>query len=176
MNSVSSIEPIIYFVRDQRVMMGSDLAFLYQVETKVLNQAVRRNLKRFPDDFMFKCDYGELDDLRSQIVTANPAKSWNHKRRSPPMLFTSHGVAMLSSVLSSERAIEVNILIMRTFAQLNSKSCEPILLREEIQQLQKGTNQIFKVVFERLDQIEEKIDPHLEPNRKKIGLNNQNKK
>lgn len=103
--SLETIEAMIYKIREQNVMLDSDLAKLYEVETKVLNQAVKRNLKRFPVDFMFECDLSMLELLWSQSATANHVNIWNHKRRSPPMLFTENGEAMLSTVLISERAI-----------------------------------------------------------------------
>jgi len=99
MKTITRIEKIIYIIRDQKVMLDSDLAELYEVETKTLNQAVRRNLERFPSDFMFVCNSKELEDLRSQFVTANPSSTWNHKRRTSPMLFTEGGIAMLSTAV-----------------------------------------------------------------------------
>jgi len=107
------IDRCIYRVRGQRVLLSPDLAMLYEVETKVLNQAVRRNLNRFPGDFMFQLTAEEMSILRSQIVTS----SWGgHRYR--PFAFTEQGVAMLSSVLNSERAVQVNIEIMRAFVRL----------------------------------------------------------
>jgi hypothetical protein len=107
------IEKRIYFVRSQRVIIDTDLATLYRVPTKVFNQAVRRNMLRFPADFMFQLTSDETDNLRSQIVTS----SWGG-RRYLPFVFTEQGVAMLSSVLNSDRAIQVNIAIMRAFVKL----------------------------------------------------------
>jgi hypothetical protein len=100
--------------RGQQVLLDADLAPLYGVPVKALNQAVRRNLARFPDDFMFQLDAEDWEILRSQSVTSS---AWGG-RRSPPYAFTEQGVAMLSSVLSSERAVQVNIAIMRTFVRL----------------------------------------------------------
>lgn len=114
------IETLIYSLRGQNVMLDSDLASLYQVETKALNQAVKRNLERFPEDFMFQCNSSDLQNLRSQYVTSNSTSSWNHKRTYNPFVFTENGVAMLSSVLRSKRAIQVNISIMRIFTKLRS--------------------------------------------------------
>ncbi len=105
----ANIESLIYVIRDEQVMLDSDLAMLYGVETKVLNQAVKRNIQRFPSDFMFQLTKDEC--LRSQIVTLNEGKGRHLKYM--PHAFTENGVAMLSSVLRSERAIEVNIRIMR---------------------------------------------------------------
>ena len=115
-SSVIPIERIanaIYLIRNQKVMLDSDLADLYGVQTKVLNQAVSRNLNRFPEDFMFRLSDEEFENLRSQIVTS----SWGG-RRTPPYAFTEHGVLMLSSVLRSERATQVNIAVVRTFVRM----------------------------------------------------------
>ena len=109
-----SIESLIYEIRGQKVMLDRDLAKLYGVETKALNQAVKRNIKRFPEDFMFQLTYDEC--LRSQIVTLNTKQG--HHLKYLPHVFTEQGVAMLSSVLKSNTAIEVNIRIMRTFVSL----------------------------------------------------------
>ena len=108
---IERIERLILLIRGQKVMLDADLAALYGVETKVLVQAVKRNISRFPDDFMFQLTKEEFDILRSQTVTSS---SWGG-RRYPPYAFTEQGVAMLSSVLRSKRAVQVNIQIMRTF-------------------------------------------------------------
>ena len=105
----------IYLIRGQKVIMDRDLAEMYAVETKVLKQAVKRNIRRFPSDFMFELTKEEFQNLRSQFVTS----SWGGPRYIP-MVFTEQGVAMLSSVLHSESAIQVNIQIMRAFIQLRS--------------------------------------------------------
>lgn len=109
-STVAGIESKIYLIRGQKVLLDSDLAFLYGVETKVLNQAVRRNADRFPADFVFQLNENEEEFLRSQVVTS---KSGSGGRRYNTMVFTEYGVAMLSSVLRSDRAIQVNIAIMR---------------------------------------------------------------
>jgi hypothetical protein len=113
---VEFIERKIYLIRGYKVMLDGGLAKLYQVPTKVLNQAVRRNLERFPDDFMFQLDGEELQNWRSQIVTSNPGAKMGLRR--PPYAFTEHGVAMLSSVIKSKRAAALNILIIRAFVRL----------------------------------------------------------
>lgn len=112
---VEMIERKIYLIRGQKVMLDSDLAELYEVKTKVLLQAVKRNIQRFPDDFMFQLTNQEVSSLRSQIVTSS---SGHGGRRYLPYVFTEQGVAMLSSVLNSERAVQVNIAIMRVFVKL----------------------------------------------------------
>ena len=107
------VQNLIYEIRGHKVMLDFDLARLYQVETKVLNQAVRRNIKRFPEDFMFQLDNKEFANLKSQIVTS----SWGG-RRTPPLAFTEEGIAMLSSVLHSDVAIAANISILRAFVKV----------------------------------------------------------
>jgi hypothetical protein len=114
MNDIELIQNKIYEIRGQRVMLDRDLAYLYGVETKVLNQAVKRNPQRFPPDFMFQLSENELTILRSQIVTSKGRGGVRYL----PYAFTELGVAMLSSVLKSETAIEVNIGIMRAFVEL----------------------------------------------------------
>jgi len=116
MNDIVLIQQKIYEVRQQKVMLDRDLAALYGVETRVLNQAVRRNINRFPPDFMFQMSKEELENWKSQIVTSN--SSIKMGMRKSPMVFTELGVAMLSSVLSSDTAIDINIKIMRAFVEL----------------------------------------------------------
>lgn len=113
--TIDIIERKIYIVREQKVMLDSDLAALYGVETKMLNRAVRRNLERFPEDFMFQLTAEEFECLRFQIGTSNKMRGG---RRYLPYVFTEQGVAMLSSVLNSERAVQVNIGIMRAFVNM----------------------------------------------------------
>jgi len=111
------IEKMIYVIREQKVMLDKDLAELYECETKVLNQAVKRNITRFPQDFMFRLTIEECENLRSQIVTSSLIHGG---RRYMPYVFTENGVAMLSSVLKSEKAIQINVYIMRIFTRLRS--------------------------------------------------------
>lgn len=168
--SRKSIEAMIYEIRGMRVMLDSDLADLYGVSTKRLNEQVKRNLERFPDDFLIVPNSQELEELRSQFATTNTANTWNYKRRTIPNLFTENGVAMLSSVLTSQRAIQVNIAIMRTFTKLRSFLAMEHSLEGKVDKLEKGTYKLFKIVFERLDSLDEIIRPKLDPKRKKIGL------
>src|SRR5437667_11920151 len=112
---VELVERRIYFIRGQKVMMDSELAELYQVPTKSLNLAIKRKTQRFPDDFMFRLTKTEADSLRFQNETSNTGRGG---RRYLPYVFTEHGVAMLSSVLNSERAVQVNIVIIRAFIKL----------------------------------------------------------
>ena len=131
-------------------MLDSDLAVLYGVETKVLNQAVKRNTARFPKDFMFQLTKEELENLKSQFVTS----SLKHGgRRKLPMVFTEHGVLMLSSVLKSERAIQVNIQIVRTFTKLREMLSQYKDLKGKIEEIEKKYNHRFKVVFDTLKHL-----------------------
>lgn len=127
---LEEIERQIHLIRSKRVMLDSDLANLYGVETRVLNQAVRRHLNRFPADFMFQLTQDEFSDLKSQIVTS----SWGGRRK-PPLAFTELGVAMLSCVLNSERAIEVNVAIMRAFVRLRHALAANAGLAKKVDQL-----------------------------------------
>lgn len=163
---LSKIERMIYVIRGHKVMLDSDLAELYGVETKVLNQAVRRNIERFPQDFMFQLTSEENQILKSQIVTSKQGSGGKQKL---PLVFTENGLAMLSGILNSPRAIQVNIAIMRIFTRLRSFLLLEQELRGEIDKLKKGTSGLFKIVFERLDNLED-MTPALRPNRKKIGL------
>ncbi len=165
--TLKDIEKIIYIIRGQKVMLDSDLAELYGVETKNLNKAVSRNIERFPEDFRFRLNEDELTNLRFQIGTSSLSHGG---RRYTPYVFTEHGIAMLSSVLRSERAVKVHLSIIRTFIKLRKivKSDED--LAERFEKFEEGTNQIFKVVFERLDNLEAEA-PALPTKRKKIGLN-----
>lgn len=119
----------IYVIRGSKVMLDFDLAELYGVETRVLKQAVRRNIDRFPDDFMFELSENELEDWRSQFVMSNPSNRMG--LRYPPFAFTEQGVAMLSSVLKSKKAIAVNIAIMRAFVMLRQHLTDYDNLKEQ---------------------------------------------
>jgi len=166
---ISKIEKMIYILRGQKVMLDSDLAELYGVETKRLNEQVKRNMSRFPSDFLIQCDFNDLKDLRSQFATSNSTTTWNYKRRAMPYVFTENGVAMLSSVLNSERAIQVNISIMRTFTKLRKLLASGESLAQKVDDLEKGTDKLFRIVFERLEVVEANIPIH-DPDRKKIGI------
>lgn len=142
----------IYYIRGEKVLLDRDLSSLYGIETKALKQAVRRNLKRFPGDFMFVLTNNELKNLRSQIVTS----SWGGLRY-PPMAFSEQGVAMLSSVLNSERAIEVNIFIMRAFVNLRKLIHSNLELKEKLKELERLTNKKFNEHDEKIQLIFEAI-------------------
>lgn len=156
----------IYVIRGQKVMLDSDLAELYQVETKQLKRQVKRNIERFPKDFMFELTKGEYDSLRSQIGTL---KRGEHSKFLP-YAFTEHGVLMLSSVLNSPKAIQVNIQIMRIFTRIRQMLTDNTELRLAIEKLEKKTENNTKnieVVFQYIDELVEKKE-NPKP-RKEIG-------
>ena len=152
----------IFLIRETKVMLDRDLAELYGVETRVLKQAVRRNIKRFPDDFMFDLTYQEFRNLTSQIVTS----SWGGARR-PPMAFTEQGVAMLSSVLRSDTAINVNIQIMRAFTKLRQMLMTHEDLKLKIEVMETKYDRNFKVVFDAIKQL---MEPEDTTEKKRIGF------
>ncbi len=141
----------ILVIRGHKVMLDADLAALYGVETKALNQAVRRNIERFPDDFMFQLTSDEMENLRSQTVTAS---SWGG-RRTRPYAFTEQGVAMLSSVLKSPRAIQVNIEIMRAFVRLRQMVTSNADLARKLNALERKYDGQFKIVFAAIRELTE---------------------
>jgi hypothetical protein len=160
--SSAEIETQIYLIRGHRVMLSSDLALLYEVEPKVLVQAVKRNIGRFPDDFMFQLTKREVTNLKSQIVTLNPA--W--LRRAAPYAFTEQGVAMLSGVLNSPRAVRVNIEIMRAFVRLRSLIRSHADLSRRLDELEKRYDSQFKMVFDAIRRLMQQP----EVKRRKIGF------
>jgi len=141
----------ILVVRGLKVILDSELAELYQVQTKALNQAVQRNIDRFPADFMFQLTVFELRNWRSQIVTSNSSAVMGLRRR--PYAFTEHGVAMLSSVLRSKRAIAVNIEIMRTFSRLREVLSGHEDLARQLAALEGKYDRQFKVVFDTIRKL-----------------------
>jgi len=145
-------------------MLDDDLAELYDVQTKVFNQAVKRNRNRFPSDFMFQLTDREYDSLRSQFVTLNPGRG--RHRKYLPFAFTEQGVAMLSSVLRSNRAVQVNIEIMRAFVRLREVLATHRDLAAKLEAIEKKYDAQFKVVFDAIRQL--MIPP--EPKKRKIGF------
>lgn len=161
---VEIIEKKILLIRGEKVMLDSDLAGLYEVSVKVLNQAVKRNIGRFPEDFMFQLTKEENESLRSQFVTLK--KGRGEHRKYLPCVFTEQGVAMLSSVLNSERAVKVNIEIMRAFVKLRQLLSSNAELARKLEALEKKYDAQFKIVF---DAIRELMTPP-EKNKRKIGF------
>jgi phage regulator Rha-like protein len=157
------IERRILLIRGQKVMLDADLAELYEVETKQLNLAVRRNAERFPQDFMFQLSVQELDALRFQFETSKPRRGG---RRYRPYAFTEQGVAMLSSVLRSPRAVQVNIAIMRAFVKLREILASHRDLARHLDEMESRYDAQFKAVF---DAIRELMKPPEKP-RRRIGF------
>jgi hypothetical protein len=166
------IDRLIHDIRGERVMLDSDLASLYGVETKSLNRAIKRNLDRFPSDFMFQLTAQEFQPLRRQSGTSNSrSQSGTSKtrggRRYRPYAFTEQGVAMLSSVLRSERAIKVNIEIMRTFVRLRQMAITHADLARRLAELESKYDSQFKAVFDAIRQL---MEPPPERPRPRIGF------
>ena len=165
--SEETISNKIYFIRGQKVMLDRDLALLYGIETKRLKEQVKRNVNRFPEDFMFELTKKEFENWRSQFATSNSEKMG---LRYSPMAFTEHGILMLSSVLNSDKAIQTNIQIMRIFAKVRQMLLDTTEMKLDIVQIQKklenqGKN--IELVFSYLDELTEKKEN--ETDRVKIG-------
>lgn len=139
--NVETTTPKIHFIRNQKVMLDYDLAALYEIETKVLKQGVRRNMLRFPKDFMFELTNEEFKSLRSQIVTS---KQGGHRHL--PFAFTEQGIAMLSSILNSEKAIKINIAIMRTFVLLRNSVLSMEEINNKIKAIENQLPDIYKIL------------------------------
>ena len=161
--TTEQIERQILLYRGQKVLLDVHLAALYGVTTKRLNEQVRRNHSRFPDDFMFQLMLDKVEALRSQIATS---KGGRGGRRYAPYVFTEQGVAMLSTVLNSERAIQVNIEIMRAFVRLRQLLASNDRLARKLEALEKKYDGQFKVVFDAIRQL---MTPP-EPKKRKIGF------
>ena len=163
--SEETISNKIYFIRNQKVMLDRDLALLYGIETKRLNEQVKRNESRFPLDFMFQLNEIEFQNLKSQIATSN----WGGTRKLP-FAFTEHGVLMLSSVLKSDKAIQTNIQIMRIFTKVRQMLLDTTEMKIDILQIQKkleNHDKNIELVFSYLDELTEKKEN--EGERVKIG-------
>ncbi len=161
MNELIQVKNLIYEIRGYKVMLDSDLASLYEIETKALNQAVKRNIKRFPENFMFQLMKDEWQDLRSQFVTFK-----KDIRKYSPYVFTEQGVAMLSSVLNSEKAIQVNIQIMNTFVQMRQWAIENKDLARRVAELEnyfiehcKDNKTDMREIYEAIDLLMDRTKP-----------------
>ena len=167
LTSITKIESKIYFIRKKKVMFDKDLAVLYGVETKAFNQAVKRNIERFPEDFMFQMTRKEADRYsRSQFVTLNRGRNIKYL----PYVFTEQGVAMLSSILKSKTAIQANIQIIRAFVQLRELVVTNGLIRQKIEELEKKYqkhDQKFQIVF---DAIRELLETPPAKKKKPVGF------
>lgn len=160
---IQTIQRKIYEIRGQKVMLDFDLAVLYETETKVLKQAVRRNMQRFPSDFLFELTKNEYQVLRSQIVTLEPGKGRYSKYL--PFAFTEQGVAMLASILNSPKAIEVNISIVRAFVFIRQYAMSHKDLTDKLRKLEARYNQKFKDISAAINFLLQK--DQLETNQKK---------
>ena len=156
------IKSLIYVVRGQQVMLDSDLAMLYQVETKVFNQAVSRNIERFPENFRFQLTKEEFDALRSQIATSNGRGG----RRYRPYMFTEQGIAMLSGVLRSDVAVQVSIRIMNTFVEMRRFIANNALLFEKVSDIELKQLEYQKSTDEKFDKVFQYIEDHAESEQK----------
>lgn len=163
---IELIERRIYLIRGRKVMLDTELAELYRVPTFRLNEAVKRNLNRFPEDFMFQLNPEETESLTSQIAMS---KNGRGGRRTRPYVFTEHGVAMLSSVLNSERAVQMNILIIRAFVKMREllASHKDLAARvEELEAAQKKHASIIGILAEEIDEMKRLPEPH----KRRIGF------
>ncbi|MES2240846.1 MAG: ORF6N domain-containing protein [Bacteroidota bacterium] len=166
--SEETISNTIYYIGNQKVMLDRDLALLYGIETRILKQAVRRNISRFPEDFMFELSKTENDSLKSQIVTLKNGRGQHQKYL--PFAFTEHGILMLSSVLNSDKAIQTNIQIMRIFTKVRQMLLDTTEMKLDIVQIQKkleNQDKNIELVFSYLDELTEKKEE--EKPRTKIG-------
>lgn len=163
--SLAQIEQRILWMRGQKVMLDADLAALYEIETRTLIQAVKRNIDRFPDDFMFQLNNDEFNHWRSQSVISNPGAKMGLRRA--PYAFTEQGVAMLSSVLKSKRAVEVNIDIMRIFVRLRHLMASNKELSTRIDELEDKMDDQFSIVF---SAIRELMEPQETTKKQPIGF------
>jgi len=159
------VEKAIYLLRGEKVLLDEDLARLYGVATRVLNQAVRRHSSRFPDDFMFQLTRKEFANLKSQSVTS----SWGGRRRMP-LAFTEQGVAMLSGILNSKRAVTVNILIMRAFVRLRRILASNEALHRKLDELEKRIQHHDQAIVVLFDEIRKLMEPPPEERKGRIGF------
>lgn len=162
MKNIEIITNKIHFIRNRKVMLDYDLALLYEIETRVLKQAVRRNIVRFPDDFMFELSEIEMDSLVSQFVIPSKSKLGGSK----PFAFTEQGIAMLSSVLNSEKAININIAIMRTFVLLRNSLLSLEEISKKVEDIENQLPDIYKILNHLMDKNSPTTD---KKDRPKIG-------
>lgn len=163
-----TLQSKIYDIRNQKVMLDYNLAELYEIETRILNQSVKRNYKRFPSDFMFQLTEKEWENMSSQIVTTSISK---RPKMALPYAFTEQGVAMLSGILNSDIAINVNIAIMRTFAMVRRHLLENIEFTKKLQELESKYDKQFGEVYEALNfLIKKEAIEETQKKRKQIGF------
>lgn len=165
---LDDVRTLIYTIRGQRVILDADLAALYGVETRALKQAVNRNIERFPEDFMFELSAEELENWRSQIVISNPGAKMG--LRHAPYAFTEQGVAMLSSVLRSRRAIGVNIAIMRAFVQIRQLGAQYKELAALVEKIDKRSIRNSEDIELVISAIKEIMSPEAPAEKRRIGF------
>lgn len=163
-----AIEPMILTIRGQRVLLDSQLASLYGVPTKRLNEQVRRNADRFPEDFLFQLNREELENWRSQIATSNSSAKMSLRRR--PYAFTEHGAIMAATVLNSPRAVEVSLLVVRAFVKLRQFAMLNQELTAKLDQLEHKVAGHDDAIQQIIDAIRSLMTPPAEPPRRKIGF------
>ena len=169
-----SIESLIHVIRGQKVMLDFDLARLYEIPTKAFNQAVRRNMERFPEDFAFQLSRPELEHWRPQIVTSNPSARMGLRR--PPFVFTQEGVAMLSSVLRSDRAVKMSIAIVRTFVRMRELMESSREIAARVEKLERGhdrTASVIEVLVDDIDRLAREVKDMKSlppPKKRRIGF------
>jgi phage regulator Rha-like protein len=170
--SPQPIEALIHVIRGQKVMLDADLASLYEIPTKAFNQAVRRNIERFPEDFAFQLSKAELEHWRSQIVTSNPSAKMGLRR--PPFVFTQEGVAMLSAVLRSDRAVQMSIAIVRTFVRMRELMESNREIAARVEKLERGhdrTASVIELLVDDIDRLAREVkDMKALPPAKKRGI------
>jgi hypothetical protein len=167
---IEHVGTLIRFVRGHKVLMDEDIARLYGVETRILNRAVKRHLDRFPPDFMFQLNLNEYKNLISQFGISSARENKHGGRRKPPLVFTEQGVAMLSSVLNSQRAIQVNIAIMRTFVRLREILSTNKALAKKLADIETkidSHDKQFEIVFEAIGQL---LSPTKKSSKRPIGF------
>jgi hypothetical protein len=165
---VDQIEPLILTIRDQKVLLDRDLAMLYDVPTKRLNEQVRRNKKRFPADFMFQLTKREFENWRSQIATSNPSAKMGLRRR--PYAFTEHGAIMAATILNSPRAVEVSLFVVRAFVKLREFARTHKELAAKLDQLESKVAGHDDAIRQLVSAIRQLMAPPPEPKRRKIGF------
>ena len=168
---ISILQSKIHEVRGQKVMLDFDLAMLYKVETRVLNQAVKRNISRFPEDFMFQLTLEEMENMSSQFVTTYPSK---RPKTALPFAFTEQGIAMLSGILNSEVAININIAIMRTFVIIRRYALEHKEFNSKLLEIESKYDKQFSDIYEALNfLIKRDENEAVQKERKQIGYKKQ---
>ena len=164
---ISILQSKIHEVRGQKVMLDFDLALLYKVETRILNQAVKRNISRFPEDFMFQLTLEEMENMSSQFVTTYPSK---RPKTALPFAFTEQGIAMLSGILNSEVAININIAIMRTFVIIRKYALEHKEFNSKLLEIESKYDKQFSDIYEALNfLIKRDENESIQKERKQIG-------